>query len=318
MKDFFGILTGPLKNILRRNKPLYRFVLRVRTFLIPDKYFLQWRYRREMGKELDLDHPRAFNAKIQWLKLNWHDPRLSVCADKYAVRAYVYSRLGPSFLTRLHGVYEAVSDIVPDDLPDAFALKATHGSGQNVICRNKKEMDWPQAFAMLKNYMSNNHYYSGREFSYKDIAPRIICEEYLDEGGRSPIDYKIYCFNGEPRFIEAHFNRFYNHTCNIYDLEWNFIPVRSVRLSNYQGSVQPPLALKEMLACTRKLAEDLIFVRVDLYCIRGKIYFGEMTFYPDNGFCRFIPEDFDDFLGGYLVLPGLPEQARRPGMAKFR
>lgn len=298
-----------LKEIIKSNKSIYRFLIslnlkmvRLTAVFVPDDVYVKWQYRRVLGKKLNLTNPTSFNEKIQWLKLNWRDEILAICSDKYLVRDYVKSRIGGQALTKLYGVYDSVEDIVLEDLPDSFVLKVTHGSGQNIICKNKEIIDWKHSFALLKIYMANNHYYFGREFGYKNVVPRIICEEFLQEEGGSPKDYKFYCFNGIPRFIEVHFGRFCEHRNNLYDLDWNLLPVKCTN-PQLEEVVDKPACFEEMYDDAAKLAKGLPFVRVDLYNIGKQIYFGEMTFYPVNGFDKFDPDKYDYILGSYLQLP---------------
>ncbi|MFA5080828.1 MAG: ATP-grasp fold amidoligase family protein [Candidatus Paceibacterota bacterium] len=298
-----------LKKKLKANKRLYRFLLsfnlyllRLMSVFVPDEIYVKWQYKNFFGRKLDLENPKSFNEKIQWLKLNWRDEILTICSDKYKVREYVKSRLGEKVLTKLYGVYDRVEDIIVKDLPDSFVLKVTHGSGQNIFCKNKNDVDWNHTFEMLKIYMANNHYYLGRESSYKNVIPRIICEEYLNEDGRSPIDYKFYCFDGQPLFINVHFDRFGEHKSNLYDINFNFLPVKWTK-PNFLGNFHKPQCFDEMTFVAKRLAEGMIFVRVDLYCVNNKIYFGEMTFYPCNGLDIYIPDSYDYLLGSYLKLP---------------
>ena len=304
-------MLSELKKIIKRNKAIFRLWIashflkeRFPAFFMPDDVYIKWQYRKEMGKKLDLKNPKSFNEKIQWLKLNSRDERLGICSDKYRVRDYVKSRLGEEILVKLYSVYERVEDIVPEDLSDSFVLKVTHGSGQNIICKNKKDMDWKHVFGLLKIYMSNNHYYRGRELAYKNITPRIICEEYLEENGRSPIDYKFYCFNGQPQFVDVHRDRFGDHRRNSYDLDWNLLPFEMNSVPHFHEEFPRPSFFEKMCRIAEQLAQGFILVRVDFYNINEKIIFGELTFYPGNGMLKFSPDVFDNVLGSYLQLPG--------------
>lgn len=303
-------MLSKLKKIIYNNNNIHLFfiaanltILRVIAILVPDRIYVRRQYRKHFGRELNLKNPRSFNEKIQWLKLNWKDEILSACADKYKVREYVENRVGERVLTKLYGVYDRVEDIILDNLPDSFVLKITHGSGQNIICKNKKDIDWKYTFKLLKIFMYNNHYYCGREFAYKNIQPRIICEEYLGDKESVPVDYKFFCFNGEPRFLHVDFDRFTEHKRNLYDMDWNLLPVRKGYL-NSTGQVERPGCFKEMSLIARQLCQGLIFVRVDLYDVDNKVYFGELTFYPSSGCGRFDPDSYDYTVGAYLQLPG--------------
>jgi hypothetical protein len=298
-----------LKKFLRNYKTyhllrmsLYLKYLRLMAVFIPDDVYVKWQYKKTLGKELNLTSPVSFNEKLQWLKLNWKDKVLTTCADKYAVREYVKDRIGDHILIRLYGVYDGVEDIFLENLPESFVLKVTHGSGQNILCKNKKDVDWAYEFAFLKIYLANNHYYFGREFPYKNIVPRIICEELLDDGGKVPKDYKFYCFNGQPHFVEVHFDRYGQRKNNLYDMNWNLLPVE-MTYPRYMGDVSKPESFEEMISYAKTLAKDMPFVRVDFYNFNYKVYFGEMTFYPACGMDKFSPENYDDIFGSMLTLP---------------
>jgi len=305
-------MLGRLKKSIRNYKiykmfNLFRESLRLKflqliAVFIPDAVYLKWQYKRELGKELNLVSPVSFNEKLQWLKLNWKDEISTICADKYKVRDYVKDRIGDHTLTRLYGVYDRVEDIVLDNLPESFVLKITHGSGQNILCKNKKDVDWGYAFASLKMYMANNHYYLGREFAYKNIVPRIICEEFLDDEGKIPMDYKFYCFNGRPHFVEVHFDRYGQRKNNLYDLNWSLLPVE-MTFPRFLGVVNKPERFEEMCGYAQILADGIPFVRVDFYNFNQRVYFGEMTFYPACGMDKFSPENYDEILGSLLTLP---------------
>lgn len=298
-----------LRKIIRNNMSFYLAflfcrlkILQFLAIFVSDDVYVKWQYKKVLGKELNLKNPVSFNEKIQWLKLYWRDERLTVCSDKYSVREYVTKRVGAHILTELYGVYDKAEHIVFEDLPKSFVLKVTHGCGQNVFCRNKKDVNWKYASVMLKAFLSVNQYYFGREFCYKNITPRIICEELLIENGNVPIDYKFYCFNGQPRFVDVHFDRFTDHKENFYDLNWNLLPIE-MSYPNFSESFNKPQCFDEMCSYAARLAEDMPFVRVDFYNIGNKTYFGEMTFYPACGIDKIIPDSYDNVLGSYLKLP---------------
>jgi len=306
-KDMFYLFNK--SEIIYKNRSLYRFIVSLRlgiwriiSAFIPDKLFVETQYRKAFRKKLNLRNPLTFSEKMQWLKLNWSDEILTTCSDKYKVRNYVKNQVGEHILTKLYGVYKKTEDILIRDLPDSFVLKVNHGSGLNIICKNKNEIDWKHELGLLKIYMKHSHYYLGRELMYKNITPMIICEEYLEDGGRVPIDYKFCCFNGEPRFVEVHFDRFGEHKNNLYDMEWNLLPFQW-EFPNFTGLFNKPASFDTMYSIAKKLAENTIFVRTDLYNINNKIYFGEMTFCPANGLAKFMPEYYDQIIGSYLKLP---------------
>ncbi len=259
-------------------------------------------WHRSRGKWLDMDNPRTFNEKLQWLKLYWRDDRMTICADKYRVREYIAEKVGPGILNDLYGVYERAEDINFEELPASFVLKVNHHSGGNVLCRDITKLDRSAACTFLNQYLRQDHFKPAREWSYKNIPRRIIAEKYLEENGKPPTDYKIFCFNGEPLFIEVDKDRIENHVRNCYDLEWNLLPF-IYKFPNMEEPVMKPTGLKDMLHYAKILSADFPFVRVDFYCIQGRVWFGEMTFYPSGGTGRFSPESYDEYWGNYLILP---------------
>ena len=226
---------------------------------------------------------------------------MTLCADKYRVREYVAEKAGPEILNEFYAVYERVDEINFDNLPDAFALKVNHHSGGNVFCRDKAQLNRSAARKKLKTFLDHDHYIGAREWAYKNIPRRIICEKYLEENGKPPIDYKFFCFHGEPLFIQVNMDRFEKHHRNCYDLQWNLQPF-TLSHPNCEFIVEKPSRLDEMVKIAKKLSADFPFVRVDMYCIEGKVLFGEMTFYPGGGGECFSPESYDELWGAKLHL----------------
>jgi len=271
---------------------------------LSDEQYLKLIYRAETGKKLDLENPKSFNEKLQWLKLYDRNPEYVKLVDKYEVRKYIAEKIGEEYLIPLIGVYNSVDEIDWNNLPQKFVLKCTHGSGCNIICKDKSELNINLAKKKLNKWMKKNWYWFGREWPYKYIKPRIICEKYMvDESGKELKDYKIFCFNGEPKVIQVDYNRFINHKRNLYDLEWNYMPL-SIKYPNDPNKIiNKPQRLGEMLNIARILSKDYPHVRVDFYSINEKIYFGELTFYHGSGFEKFEPESYNYVFGSWLQLP---------------
>ena len=285
---------------------LYEFYFKRKIYwltnnIVSDKQFVKIKHKIRLGETLNLTNPRTFNEKLQWLKIYFHDEVLTECADKLLARNFVSKRIGNHLLNPLYAIYEDVDEIKVSELPGEFVLKVTHGCGQNIICKDKNEVDWAFAFKALKIYMKSNHYYHGKEWAYKNIKPRIICEKLIKGIGNSPNDYKVFCFNGKPELVQVDVDRFSNHKRSLFDLNWNVIDV------NYTyprcDFVKRPKSLRDMLEYAKKLSLGFPFVRVDFYYENGQILFGEMTFYPDSGYNKFIPKNFDEYLGTLLELP---------------
>jgi len=269
---------------------------------IDDEIFTKIQYLYKQRRWLNLDLPQTFNEKIQWLKLRHHDPRLTNLVDKYAVRDFVHERIGEEYLIPLVGVYEHADDIPFDQLPARFVIKATHGSGWTLLCFDRNHYDWEQAKKRIAHWLSSNFFRVGREWAYRDVPPRVVCEEMIDDGsGQPPPDYKIFCFHGEPRLIQVDLNRFSGHRRNLYDTQWNLLPTEFEYPVGDPELAAPP-NLGKMLNVAKLLSASFPFVRVDLYSTPRGVYFGEMTFFPEKGVGRFRPYRFDEEFGRHLDL----------------
>lgn len=295
-----------IKKLLRENRITTNGYSKLSSFkfkyLTSDKKIVEQVYKYRFNRKPNLRNPKTFNEKLQWLKLYWHNPILSKCADKYSVRAFVHQKGLSSILNDVYKVYEAEDDINLMELPTKFVMKATHGSGWNIICENKNVLNWDKEKVKIRNWLNTNYFYYGREWAYKHIKPRIICEKFLeDENGQPPKDYKIFCFNGVPRFIQVDLDRFSQHKRNMYDLSWNLLDFELLYTKSPEFT-EKPQNLEKMIEIAKKLSEDFPFVRVDLYNINGKILFGELTFYPGNGQEPFYPIEYDEIIGDYLIL----------------
>ena len=271
-----------------------------------DEKRIRRKFRQEMGRELNLADPRTFNEKQLWLNLRHRDSRWVECSDKYAFREYVRRRIGPDYLIPLLGVYEDSASIDPGTLPERFVIKATHGSGWNLIVPDKKALDWDDAKRSLQDWLSRNYYAHKREWQYRDIPPRLIVEEFLDPGGGAiPSQFQFFCFRrGEDRtiLVQVDFDEQTDHRRDYYDEDWNRMPFAS-RVPNAEREAPRPERLEEMLSIARRLSEDFPFVRVDLYEVRDRIYFGEMTFTSGGGMSSFDPPEWDRTLGDLMGLP---------------
>jgi hypothetical protein len=202
-------------------------------------------------------------------------------------------------------VYESPEQIPYDTLPDRFVLKVTHGSGWTILCRDKSEFDRNFAAERLSRWLQTNFFDVGREWAYREIKPRIVCEQFIsDDGTNPPLDYKIFCFHGEPKYIQVDYHRFTAHTRNIYDLDWRQLPCR-FEYPNEKRLHEPPKVLPELIAMARRLSSEFPFVRVDLYVVGSRIFFGELTFYPEKGVGRFRPREYDYVFGSHIDLSKL-------------
>jgi hypothetical protein len=280
---------------------------RISAALLSDEQFIKKKYKKSFGREIDLNNPRTFGEKIQYLKLYNRQIGLSRLVDKYEVRQYVKEKGLEYTLNQLYGVYERVEDLKLEQLPDAFVIKMTHGSCWNIICPDKNKLKWEIERIKLKGWLKENYYFHTREWAYKLVRPRIIVEKYLDGdngGGTSLSEHKFFCFNGTPGTILVARDRYTDLKYNFYDLDWNLLPWR--RKSPDSGlNIPKPAHLGEMLEIAHNLSEGLIFARIDLYDVRGKIIFGEVTIYPGSGFIKYYPDEVDLVLGEKLDISGL-------------
>jgi hypothetical protein len=270
---------------------------------LPDELFLKMVFQVETGYKLNLNNPLTYNEKLQWIKLYDRKPEYTMYVDKFAVRDYIRKTIGEEYLIPLINVYYSVSDIDWDSLPNRFILKCTHGSGCNIICRDKSTLDIEQSKKNLNQWMKKKWYWFGREWSYKDIKPRIICEQFIEaEDGKSPVDYKFMCFNGEPKLIQVHHDRFGAHTNDFYNANWNKTDICQ-GVPNSDRIVPRPDTYNEMFLIAKVLSRDMAYARIDLYEVCGKVYFGEITLYPTSGFTAFKCFEDDVELGSWITLP---------------
>lgn len=271
--------------------------------LLPDEYIIKKQFKSRMGYELDLDNPKTLNEKINWLKLNERNDLQTKVADKFEVRDYVKEKIGKKYLIPLVFESHNANDIKPENLPDIpFIIKANHNSSGGLMVRDKNEINWKNARKRFRRTLRENYFYSTREWQYKNIKPRIIAEELLTyEDGSIPEDYKFHCFNGKLAFIMIDFDRFGSlRTRNLYDKDWNLIPCNWGR--PYGKELEKPSNLAELIKIAEKLAKDFIYARIDLYLVKNKIYFGEITFHHNSGHQKFIQEEWDLKFGQQLKL----------------
>ncbi len=283
-------------------------VLKKMKFL-PPAFYVSVYYEYYTGKKIDISNPIEFNQKLQWLKVFYKPSILTQLVDKYEVRSYVEEKVGPQYLNKLIGVYYNSRDVDFECLPAKFVLKGAHGYNFNLLVPDKSKLNKLKAKYLFRKWMSKNHYYrGGLEWAYKNVVPKIVAEEFLEEEGKDSIsDYKYFCFAGEPKFIQVDLDRKSGHVRSYVDLEWKKIAFTTIGIEDYKGEVKIPKNSVEMENVARTLAADFPFVRVDLYNLDGRIIFGEMTFYPTDGRMDFAPDNYNTIIGDYLQLPEIPE-----------
>lgn len=269
-----------------------------------DRNYLKLLYWDRFGKKLNLDNPQTFNEKLQWLKLYDRKPEYTKLVDKYEVKSIIAKEIGEKYIIPTIGVWNRFNDIDFNSLPNQFVLKCTHDSGGLVIVRDKSSMDIAYAKKKIEQSLKQNYYYSGREWPYKNIHPRIIAEKYMYTPNSQELnDYKFMCFNGKCQMCFTCTERYSSDDVKVtfFDLEWNELPFERHHKKS-EVSIPKPRKLEKMIQLSEKLAKNIDFVRVDFYEIENEVYFGEMTFYPGSGLEPFQPEIWDKKMGEKIVL----------------
>lgn len=264
-----------------------------------DERYLKIAYKIVMGKKLNLDNPRTFNEKLQWLKLHDRRPEYIMMVDKHEVKKYVKDIIGEEYIIPTLGVWDHFDQIDFEKLPEKFVLKCTHGSGDVVICKDKSKFDKVTAKRKIERCLRHNFYWSGREWPYKMIKPRVIAEKYIeDEATKSLDDYKFFCFDGMMDNVMVVRGRadgkpkFYH-----FDREWNLCRFNRLGRALPEGYAEPkPPFINDMIKIAEYLSKNMIHVRIDLYEANCHVYFGEYTLYNQSGW----ESGFDDFSDGYL------------------
>ena len=270
---------------------------------MPDRLYIQLNYFAHFHRFANLVKPSTFNEKLNWLKLHDHNPLYTQMADKYAVKALVESAVGSEYLIPTIGVWNSFDEIDFDSLPQSFVLKCTHDSEGIVIIRDKNNMDKKAIKKKITTALKQNYYYIGREWPYKNIKPRIIAEPFFidDETGELR-DYKFLCFNGLPKLLFVASDRGKDQVkFDFFDMRFKHLSIRQ-KYPNSLITIKKPDRFDEMITVCKKLAEGIPHVRVDLYEMNGKVYFGELTLYHFGGFVPFQPEEWDKRLGEYIIL----------------
>ena len=282
----------------------YNFVHAGITNILSDATFLKLTYRVRFGKKLNLKNPKTFNEKLQWLKLYDRNPKYVDMADKIKAKKYVADIIGSKYIIPTLGVYDSFEQIDFEKLPNQFVLKCNHDSGSVVICKDKSQFNIEKAKQKLQKGLRTDAFLEGREWPYKDIDRKILAEEYLEEPGIEELrDYKLMCFNGKVKCSFVGSERFSGDGLKVtfYDRNWKPMPFER----HYPRSKKPidkPVHYEEMVNMAEKLSDNIPFLRVDFYEVGGKVYFGELTFYPGSGWEEFTPELWDEKLGSWIEL----------------
>ena len=271
---------------------------------LPDRMYIQLYYFAHFRKLCNLRNPKTYNEKLNWLKIHDRNPSYQQMVDKYEVKKYVSGIIGEEYIIPTIGVWNSFDEIDFNGLPERFVLKCTHDSEGVVIVKDKKSMDAAAVREKLTAAMKQNFFYVGREYPYKNIKPRIIAEQYMEDRVDGELrDYKFFCFNGEPKALFIASDRTESHVFfNYFDLEFNDLGIRQ----KYPNAVKPirkPDTFDQMIALSRILTKGLPHVRADFYEVDGRLFFGELTFYHFSGFMPFEPDRWDKIFGDWLELP---------------
>lgn len=297
-----------LEKVIRAiHDPDYRFLIKDKYGLnnrLSDEEYLKKKYHAKIGKKLNLENPYTFNEKLQWLKLHDRNPDYIKMVDKFEVKKYLSKIIGARYIIPTYCIWDYFEDIDFDTLPDQFVLKTTHDSGGVVVCSDKKNFDIHSAEKKINKSLKRNYYFMGREWPYKHVKPRIIAEKYLSDSNGQLTDYKVHCFNGEPRIILVCKNRFTEEGMSedFFTANWEHLSLRRLKHANSLQQIEKPKQLDDMLELSKIISKKIPFIRCDYYIVDDRIYVGELTFYPANGFEPFIPEIWDYTFGEYLKI----------------
>jgi len=296
-KDRGSIISAAMRN----------FAMSSISHLIPDKAFLKIQYRANMGKKLNLKSPKTFNEKLQWLKLNNRKPLFTQMVDKYGVRKFVAEKIGEEYLIPLLGVWDDAESIDFVSLPEQFVLKCNHDSGSVIVCKDKDAFDKQAAVKKLNEKLSRDMFYWSREWPYKDIKRKIICEKYMKDGNFDNLNvYKIMNFNNGEQIIQViQDDKTQEESIDYFDTNWNRLEMKQ-NFPNSKTPLEKPKNLGIMLELASRLSDGFPFLRTDFYEIEGKVYFSVFTFFSDAGMCSFTPEKWDEELGKRVDLSVVP------------
>ena len=269
---------------------------------IPNKPYLKMVYKIKTGKKLNLDDPKTFCDKLNWLKLNNIHPEYTDLVDKVKVREYVNNIMGRDMFFPLYGTWDHYSDIDFDKLPDKFVLKCNHDSASVNVIKDKSRINHKELERFYEGRLKINPYNMGREYPYKDVKPKIIAEKFMVPDGENDInDYKFFCFDGKPELMFVATDRSEDCRFDFYDMDFNHLDIENIH-PNSDKPIAKPEKFEEMKELAAKLTQGFKFVRLDLYEINGEIYFGEYTFFHAGGFWPFYPEKYEKIFGDLINL----------------
>ncbi len=298
---------------------------------LSDEKLLKLIYWAKYGKKLNLENPKSFNEKIQWLKLYNRNPEYTKMVDKYEVKEYLKSLIGEEYIIPNYGVWDKFDEIDFDKLPNQFVLKCTHDSGGLIVCKDKSKLDIKKAKKIINRSLKANYFIFGREWAYKDVKPRIIAEKFIEttknkidisdkeiieseelQSNIGLLDYKFICCEGKVKglfmdigLIGSNGGHAKEYFRNVYDRDFNLLPVLETR-ENYPQKINKPINYDKMIELAEKISKNIPFLRVDLYNVNGTIMVGELTFYHGSGLSNvFKPVEWDEVLGEWINLENI-------------
>lgn len=287
----------------------YRFIINTNVLhkydSMPDEKYLKKVYAANMNKELNLQKPERFNEKLQWIKLYDRKPEYTTMVDKNVVKNYVAGIIGEQYIIPTLGVWDDPEDIDFDSLPEQFVLKCNHNSGLGMcICTDKSKLNVEQVKKELRKGLEQDYYLTGREWPYKNVPRKIIAEQYMSNGKEGLVDYKVHNFHGVPKLILVCKDRFEESglTEDFYSVDWEVLPVKRPGIQTSKAPMEKPKQLDEILSLSKKLSENIPFLRTDFYIIGQQVYFSELTFFPASGFKEFEPDEWDFILGSWIQI----------------
>ncbi len=283
-----------------------RVLHRLAPIIKDDEFYVKLGYYFAFKHKLNFSNPQSFNEKLQWLKLHDQDPNYTMMVDKYQVKEYVGNILGNDYIIPTIGVWNSFDEIDFDSLPNQFVLKCTHDSGGLVVCRDKESLDIKKAKKKIERCLKRDYYMGTREYPYRDVPHKIIAEQYMTNDDSSPelTDYKFFCFDGYVDCVMVCVDRHLNDTkFYFFNKDWELLRLNIRGKNAPEGFTIPkPKTMDEMFEIAGKLSKGMKFVRIDLYEIRGHVYFGEYTFFPDSGLDPNLLPETDLYFGNLIKL----------------
>jgi len=304
-----------MKNVIKNYAPtIYKILSEIKIRIKNKRYaslnkkemkvILSKMYKKNIGRELDWNNLNTYTEKMQWAKLYDNRPIKTKLSDKYRVREWIKNKIGSEYLIPLIGSWDSPEDIDFRKLPNRFVLKTNHASGTVLVSKDKKELDIGSTKELLKKWLKKEQAFSyGFQLQYKNIEPLIIAEKYIEDKNGFLNDYRFLCFNGKPYYCLVDDGTHEGHSRNVYDLNWNLQEWNQGNFKNTADPIDKPANFDKMVQIARKLSENFLHVRVDLYNVDGEIYFGEMTFTNASGFQIIKPYEYDLMLGNLWELP---------------